>query len=92
MQFAAALGHIWPAAENGSALALCSILTTTEEDYTMTLRYPFHDVAIFEPNNSHKIMYAYPVAKNSCDTFLMLLNYWIKMETDYVELNSKYDY
>jgi hypothetical protein len=58
----------------------------------MTLMYPFYDVAIFEPNNSYTIMYAYPVAKNSSDTFLMLLNYWIKMETNYGELNSKYDY
>ena len=69
-----------------------ALLTTAEEGYTMTLMYPFYDVAIFEPNNSYKIMYAYPVAKNSSDTFLMLLNYWIKMETDYGELNSKYDY
>jgi proton glutamate symport protein len=68
------------------------LFTTAEEGYAMTLMYPFYDVAIFEPNNSYKIMYAYPVAKNNSDDFLMLLNYWIKMEKDYGELDGKYDY
>lgn len=58
----------------------------------MTLSHPFYDVAIFKPYDSYKVMYAYPVAKNSSDAFLVLLNYWIKMERDYGELDSKYSY
>ncbi len=69
-----------------------ALFTTAEEGYAMTLLYPFFDVAIFEPNDSFQIMYAYPVAKNSSDTFLMLLNYWLKMEEDYGKLDKKYDY
>ncbi|MHB8118462.1 MAG: cation:dicarboxylate symporter family transporter [Methanothrix sp.] len=69
-----------------------ALFTTAEEGYTMTLLYPFFDVAIFEPNDSFQIMYAYPVAKNSSDTFLMLLNYWLKMEVDSGKLDTKYDY
>ena len=60
-----------------------ALLTTAEEGYAMTLQHPFFDVAIFEPNDSFQILYAYPVAKNSSDTFLMFLNYWLKMEEDY---------
>ena len=68
------------------------LFTTAEEGYPMTLMHPFYDVAIFEPNNSYRVLYAYPVAKNSSETFLLLLNYWIKMERDYGELDSKYNY
>jgi hypothetical protein len=38
------------------------------------------------------VLYAYAIAKDSSDTYLMLLNYWIKMENDYGNLESKYDY
>jgi Na+/H+-dicarboxylate symporter len=69
-----------------------ALFTTAEEGYTMTLIHPFYDVAIFEPNDSYGLLYAYPVAKNNSETFLPLLNYWIKMERDYGELDSKYNY
>jgi len=68
------------------------LFITAEEGYTMTLMYPFYDVAIFEPNDSYKVLYAYPVSKNSSENFLLLLNYWIKMERDYGELDNKYSY
>ena len=58
----------------------------------MTLLHPFFDVAIFEPNDSFQILYAYPVAKSSSDAFLMFLNYWLKMEEDYGRLDKKYDH
>jgi hypothetical protein len=58
----------------------------------MTLKHPFYDVAMFELNDSYRVLYAYPVAKNSIETFFLLLNYWIKMERDYGELDSKYSY
>ncbi|MDQ1253540.1 MAG: hypothetical protein QG646_2712 [Euryarchaeota archaeon] len=83
------VNSIWDFFENDNADVL---FTTAEEGYTMTLMYPFYDVAIFEPNDSYKVLYAYPVAKNSSETFLLLLNYWIKMERDYGELDSKYNY
>jgi proton glutamate symport protein len=69
-----------------------ALFTTAEEGYTMTLQHPFYDVAIFEPNDAFQVMYAYPIAENSSDTYLMLLNYWIKMEHDYGRLEKKYDY
>lgn len=69
-----------------------ALFTTAEEGYTMTLQHPFYDVAIFEPNDSFQVMYGYPIAKNSSDTYLMLLNYWLKMEKDYGSLDKKYDY
>lgn len=68
------------------------LFTTAEEGYTMTLVHPFYDVAIFEPHGSYEVLYAYPVAKNNSETFLPLLNYWIKIERDYGGLDSKYDY
>ncbi|MCJ7444936.1 MAG: cation:dicarboxylase symporter family transporter [Methanotrichaceae archaeon] len=83
------LNSIWDFFDGNKADAL---FTTAEEGKTMTLMYPFYDVAIFEPNDSYKVLYAYPVAKNSSETFLMLLNYWIKMERDYGELDRKYNY
>jgi Na+/H+-dicarboxylate symporter len=69
-----------------------ALFTTAEEGYAMTLMHPFYDVALFEPNDSYRVLYAYPVAKNSSESFLLLLNYWIKMERDYGELDSKYSY
>lgn len=69
-----------------------TLFTTAEEGHVMTLIYPFYDVAIFEPNNAYKVIYAYPVAKNSSESFVLLLNYWINMEKDYGELDNKYNY
>ena len=69
-----------------------ALFITAEEGYAMTILFPFYDVAIFEPNDSFQAMYAYPIAKNSSDTYLMLLNYWLKMENDYGSLDKKYDY
>lgn len=75
--------------EQGKADAL---MIPAEEGYTMTLKYPFYDVAIVEPHDAYKMLYAYAVAKNSSDTYLLALNYWIRMERDYGMLNKKYDY
>ena len=75
--------------EQGKADAL---MIPAEEGYTMTLKYPFYDVAIVEPHDAYKMMYAYAVAKNSSDSYLLALNYWLKMEKDYGMLDSKYDY
>lgn len=83
------INSIWDFFDGDKADAL---FTTTEEGYAMTLKHPFYDVAMFEPNDSYRVLYAYPVAKNSSETFLLLLNYWIKMERDYGELDSKYSY
>jgi Na+/H+-dicarboxylate symporter/ABC-type amino acid transport substrate-binding protein len=69
-----------------------ALFITSEEGYVMTRMHPFFDVAVFEPNDYFPIFYAYPVAKNSTDTFLMLLNYWLKMEKDYGGLDEKYNY
>ncbi|ACL17411.1 cation:dicarboxylate symporter family transporter [Methanosphaerula palustris] len=69
-----------------------ALITTAEEGYTMTMQYPFYDVAIIEPNDSYQMMYGYAVAQNSSDTYLMSLNYWLKMEKDYGNLNEKYNY
>lgn len=63
-----------------------------EEGYTLTLKYPFYDVAIVEPHDVYKMMYAYAVAKDSSESYLLALNYWIRMEKDYGLLDQKYDY
>jgi Na+/H+-dicarboxylate symporter/ABC-type amino acid transport substrate-binding protein len=68
------------------------LLTTSEEGYVMIRQHPLFNVAIFEPNGYFPMLYAYAVAKNSSDTFIMLLNYWLKMENDYGGLDDKYDY
>lgn len=68
------------------------LLTTSEEGYVMIRLHPLFNVAIFEPNDYFPMFYAYPVAKNSSDTFIMLLNYWLKMEKDYGGLDDKYRY
>ena len=75
--------------EDGKADVL---MIPAEEGYTLTLKYPFYDVAIVEPHNVYKMMYAYAVAKNSSESYLMALNYWIRMEKDYGLLDQKYDY
>jgi len=69
-----------------------ALLNSAEEGYTMTLKYPFFDVAIIEPYDTYLMMYGYPVAKNSTETYLMALNYWIRMENDFGMLEKKYDY
>lgn len=69
-----------------------ALFTAAEEGYPMTLLYPFFDVAVLEPIDAYPMMYAYPVARNSSETFLMTLNYWIRMENDYGMLKQKYDY
>lgn len=69
-----------------------ALLTTSEEGYVMIRQHPLFNVAIFEPNGYFPMLYAYPVAKNSSDTFIMLLNYWLKMEKDYGGLDDKYNY
>jgi Na+/H+-dicarboxylate symporter len=74
---------------NGTADIL---MIPAEEGYTMTLKYPFYDVAIIEPHDAYKLMYAYAVAKDSSDSYLMALNYWLRMEKEYGMLDRKYDY
>ena len=69
-----------------------ALMIPAEEGYTMTLQYPFFDVAIIEPYDSYLMMYGYPVARNSSESYLMALNYWIRMEKDYGMLDKKYDY
>ncbi|MFA5269244.1 MAG: cation:dicarboxylase symporter family transporter [Methanoregula sp.] len=75
--------------EAGKADAL---IIPAEEGYTLTLLYPFFDVAIIEPYDSYLMMYGYPVARNSSESYLLVLNYWIMMERDYGMLDKKYDY
>jgi Na+/H+-dicarboxylate symporter/ABC-type amino acid transport substrate-binding protein len=69
-----------------------ALMISAEEGYTMTLNYPFFDVAIIEPYDSYQRMYAYPIAKNSSESYLLALDYWIRMEKDYGLLEKKYDY
>ena len=75
--------------EEGRADAL---MIPAEEGYTLTLQYPFFDVAIIEPYDSYLMMYGYPVARDSSESYLLALNYWIMMEKDYGMLQKKYDY
>ncbi|MGA2121510.1 MAG: cation:dicarboxylase symporter family transporter [Methanoregula sp.] len=69
-----------------------ALMIPAEEGYTLTLQYPFFDVAIIEPYDSYLMMYGYPVAKDSSESYLLALNYWITMEKDYGMLEKKYDY
>jgi Na+/H+-dicarboxylate symporter/ABC-type amino acid transport substrate-binding protein len=69
-----------------------ALMIPAEEGYTLTLEYPFYDVAIIQPYDSYQMMYAYPVAKDSSDSYLLALNYWIRMEKDYGMLDAKYNY
>jgi Na+/H+-dicarboxylate symporter/ABC-type amino acid transport substrate-binding protein len=68
------------------------LMIPAEEGYTLTLQYPFFDVAIIEPYDSYLMMYGYPVARNSSESYLLALNNWIRMESDYGMLKDKYDY
>ncbi len=69
-----------------------ALMIPAEEGYTLTLQYPFFDVAIIQPWDSYLMMYGYPVAKDSSESYLLALNYWIRMEKDYGMLDKKYDY
>jgi Na+/H+-dicarboxylate symporter/ABC-type amino acid transport substrate-binding protein len=69
-----------------------ALLTSSEEGYVMIRQHPLFNAAVFQPNDYFPMFYAYPVAKNSSDTFIMLLNYWLKMEKDYGKLDDKYNY
>jgi Na+/H+-dicarboxylate symporter/ABC-type amino acid transport substrate-binding protein len=69
-----------------------ALFVALEEGYVMTRMHPLFNVAEFEPNGYFPMLIAYPVAKNSSDTFIMLLNYWLKMEKDYGRLDDKYNY
>jgi len=69
-----------------------ALMIPAEEGYTLTLQYPFFDVAIIEPYDTYLMMYGYPVAKDSSESYLLALNYWIRMEKDYGMLDKKYDY
>lgn len=69
-----------------------ALFTTAEEGSVMTLLYPFYTVALFQPSNDFQMLYAYPVAKEQDESFLLLLNYWLKMEKEYGQLDNKYDY
>jgi len=69
-----------------------ALMIPAEEGYTLTLLYPFFDVAIIQPYDSYELMYGYPVAMNSSDSYRLALNYWIRMEKDYGMLDKKYDY
>ena len=69
-----------------------ALMIPAEEGYTLTLQYPFFDVAIIEPYDSYLMMYGYPVARDSSESYLLALNYWITMEKDYGMLQKKYDY
>jgi Na+/H+-dicarboxylate symporter/ABC-type amino acid transport substrate-binding protein len=69
-----------------------ALMIPAEEGYTLTLQYPLFDVAIIQPADSYQMMYAYPVAKESSDSYLLALNYWLRMENDYGQLQEKYNY
>lgn len=69
-----------------------ALLIPAEEGYTLTLEYPFYSVAIIRPYDAYQMMYAYPVAQDASDSYLLALNYWIRMENDYGLLQKKYDY
>jgi Na+/H+-dicarboxylate symporter/ABC-type amino acid transport substrate-binding protein len=69
-----------------------ALLIPAEEGYPLTLQYPFFDVAIIEPYDTYQMMYGYPVARDSSESYLLALNYWITMEKDYGMLEKKYDY
>jgi len=68
------------------------LMIPAEEGYTLTLQYPLFDVAIIQPTGSYQMMYAYPVAKDSSDSYLLALDYWLRTEKEYGMLDKKYDY
>ena len=68
------------------------MMISAEEGYTLTLEYPVYDVDIVQPYDSYQMTYGYAVAKDSSDSYLLALNYWIRMENDYGMLQKKYNY
>ena len=66
-----------------------ALFVAAEEGYPMTMSDPFYDVAVIEPGGSVPVMYAYPVARNSTESYLMALNYWLRTEKEYGELQRK---
>ena len=69
-----------------------ALMIPAEEGYTLTLQYPLFDVAIIKPTDTYQMMYAYPVAKESSDSYLLALDYWLRTENNYGLLQKKYDY
>ena len=68
-----------------------ALFTTEEQGSIFAVIHPEYDVAIVNPTNFYKVLLAYPVAKGE-DDFLNLINYWMKMEEEYGELDDKYKY
>ncbi|MDD1689107.1 MAG: cation:dicarboxylase symporter family transporter [Methanoregula sp.] len=69
-----------------------ALFVPAEEGYTLTLLYPFYDVAIIQPYDTYQIMYAYPIPLNSSESYRHAVNYWITTEKTYGMLDKKYDY
>jgi ABC-type amino acid transport substrate-binding protein len=69
-----------------------ALMVPAEEGFALTLLYPFYDVAMIQPYDSFQMMYAYPIAKDSSNSYLFALNYWVRMEKEYGMLDKKYDY
>jgi len=69
-----------------------ALITTVEEGSAMTLLYPFYDVAMPEPKDTYEILYAYPIFKDRSESFLILLDQWLKLEEENGAIKEKYDY
>lgn len=68
-----------------------ALFTTTEQGSIFAVIHPDYDVAQVEPADFYKVLLAYSVAKDQ-ESFLNLINYWIKMEEEYGGLSDKYNY
>jgi len=68
------------------------LVTTAEEGSTMTLHHPLYHVVVPKPGSIYKILYAHPVSKNSDDSSLMVINYWLLDEAEEGDLSAKHDY
>lgn len=69
-----------------------AVLTTAEEGAPWTLLYPFYRVASFGPNEGTRFLHAYPVAKDSDESFLRFVNAFLDMERAHDSLRQKYEY
>jgi Na+/H+-dicarboxylate symporter len=69
-----------------------ALLTTAEEGGPWTLRYPAYCVASFGPESGVSYMNAYPVAQQSDDSFLRMVNAMLDMERAQGSLDKKYEY
>ena len=69
-----------------------ALFATAEEGYPLTMSYRFFAVAVIEPGDSVPVMYAYPMARNSSESWLLALNYWLRTEQEYGKLQQKYEY